>query len=148
VLSTLHAQDSSDAVPKLMEMGLEPYLLASGLVAVIAQRLMRTICVDCKAPVSYSPETLAKVGLEPDPEIVFYRGRGCEKCAGTGYQGRTGAFEILVVDATINTLIRERSDAHQIKQAAISAGMNTLLADALAKAIFGQTTIEEVIRVA
>ena len=79
---------------------------------------------------------------------MFYRGRGCETCAGTGYQGCTGAFEILVVDATINTLIRERSDAHQFKQAAVSAGMATLLADALAKAIVGQTTIEEVIRVA
>jgi len=148
VLSTLDTQDSSDAVPRLMDMGLEPYLLASSLVGVIAQGLMRTICVHCKAPASYSPETLAKVGLEPDPEIVFYRGRGCETCAGTGYQGCTGAFEILVVDATINTLIRERSDAHQFKQAAVSAGMATLLADALAKAIVGQTTIEEVIRVA
>jgi type II secretory ATPase GspE/PulE/Tfp pilus assembly ATPase PilB-like protein len=81
---------------------------------------------------------------------VFYRGRGCETCAGSGYQCRTGAFEVLVVDATINTLIRERerSDAHQIRQAAVAAGMHTLLADALAKAIAGQTTIEEVIRVA
>ena len=123
-----------------MDMGLEPYLLASGMVGVIAQRLMRLICADCKAPASYSPETLAKVGLEPDPEIVFYRGRGCESCAGTGYQGRTGAFEILVVDATIITLIRERSDAHQIRQAAVSAGMHTLLADALAKAIMKTAT--------
>jgi type II secretory ATPase GspE/PulE/Tfp pilus assembly ATPase PilB-like protein len=118
------------------------------MIGVIAQRLMRLICVDCKAPASYSPETLAKVSLAPDPEIVFYRGRGCETCAGTRYQGRTGAFEVLVVDATINTLIRERSDAHQIRQAAVAAGMHTLLADALAKEIAGQTTIEEVIRVA
>ena len=148
VLSTLQTQDSSAAVPRLMDMGLEPYLLASGMVGVIAQRLMRLVCVDCKAPASYSPETLANVGLEPDPEIVFYRGRGCETCAGTGYQGRTGAFEILVVDATIITLIRERSDARQIRQASVAGGMHTLLADALAKAIAGHTTIEEVIRVA
>jgi type II secretory ATPase GspE/PulE/Tfp pilus assembly ATPase PilB-like protein len=148
VFSTLHTQDSAGAVPRLMDMGLEPYLLASGMVGVIAQRLMRLTCVDCKVPVSYPPETLAKVGLEPDPDMVFYKGSGCEKCSGTGYRGRTGAFEILVVDAAINTLIRERADSRLIKQAAVTAGMNTLLGDALAKAIFGQTTIEEVIRVA
>jgi type IV pilus assembly protein PilB len=148
VFSTLHTQDSSGAVPRLMDMGLEPYLLASGMVGVIAQRLMRITCVDCKAPASYPPETLAKVGLKPDPDMVFYKGNGCDKCAGTGYRGRTGAFEILVVDASINTLIRERADSRLIKQAAVTAGMNTLLGDALAKAIFGQTTIEEVIRVA
>jgi type IV pilus assembly protein PilB len=148
VFSTLHTQDSAGAVPRLMDMGLEPYLLASGMVGVIAQRLMRITCADCKVPVTYPPETLAKVGLGPDPDLVFYRGQGCEKCAGTGYRGRTGAFEILVVDATINALIRERADSRRIKQAAVSAGMHTLLGDALAKAIFGQTTIEEVIRVA
>jgi len=148
VFSTLHTQDSAGAVPRLMDMGLEPYLLASGMVGVIAQRLMRQTCADCKVPVTYPEETLAKVGLTADPDIVFYKGQGCEKCGGTGYRGRTGAFEILVVDATINALIRERADSRRIKQAAVSAGMNTLLGDALAKAIFGQTTIEEVIRVA
>ena len=74
VFSTLHTQDSAGAVPRLMDMGLEPYLLASGMVGVIAQRLMRITCVDCKAPASYAPETLAKVGLTPDPDLVFYRG--------------------------------------------------------------------------
>ena len=148
VFSTLHTQDSAGAVPRLMDMGLEPYLLASGMVGVIAQRLMRITCADCKVPVTYPPETLAKVGLTGDPDIVFYKGQGCEKCAGTGYRGRAGAFEILVVDSPINALIRERADSRRIKQAAVSGGMNTLLGDALSKAIFGQTTIEEVIRVA
>jgi type IV pilus assembly protein PilB len=148
VFSTLHTQDSAGAVPRLMDMGLEPYLLASGMVGVIAQRLMRITCVDCKEPASYTPETLAKVGLKPDRDMVFYKGAGCDTCAGSGYRGRTGAFEILVVDAAINTLIRERADSRLIKQAAATAGMNTLLGDALAKAIFGQTTIEEVLRVA
>jgi type II secretory ATPase GspE/PulE/Tfp pilus assembly ATPase PilB-like protein len=148
VFSTLHTQDSAGAVPRLMDMGLEPYLLASGMVGVIAQRLMRVTCADCKAPTSYPPEMLAKVGLKPDPGLVFYKGGGCAACSGTGYRGRTGAFEILVVDAGINALIRERADSRRIKQAAVAAGMNTLLGDALAKAIFGQTTIEEVIRVA
>jgi type II secretory ATPase GspE/PulE/Tfp pilus assembly ATPase PilB-like protein len=148
VFSTLHTQDSAGAVPRLMDMGLEPYLLASGMVGVIAQRLMRTICVDCRTTTSYPPELLAEVGLKLDPGMVFYKGQGCEKCAGSGYRGSTAAFEILVVDAAINTLIRERADSGLIKQAAVRAGMNTLLDDALSKAIFGQTTIEEVIRVA
>ena len=99
VFSTLHTQDSAGAVPRLMDMGLEPYLLASGIVGVIAQRLLRTICPDCK-------ETAARIqrrrwprsASSPDPGLVFYRGRGCAKCGDTGYRGRTGAMEILVVD--------------------------------------------------
>jgi type II secretory ATPase GspE/PulE/Tfp pilus assembly ATPase PilB-like protein len=148
VFSTLHTQDSAGAVPRLMDMGLEPYLLASGIVGVIAQRLIRVVCQDCREPVSYPAETLAKVGLTSDPGLVFHRGRGCSRCGGTGYRGRTGAMEILVVDHAINTLIRERADSRLIKEAAVKAGMKTLLDDALAKALFGQTTLEEVLRVA
>jgi type IV pilus assembly protein PilB len=148
VFSTLHTQDSAGAVPRLMDMGLEPYLLASGIVGVIAQRLMRGLCQACKEPASYSAETLAKVGLSPDPGLVFYKGRGCPRCSQTGYRGRTGAFEILVVDPTIHTLIRERADSRLVKEAAVKAGMKTLMEDALAKAIFGQTSLDEVLRVA
>lgn len=148
VFSTLHTQDAAGAVPRLMDMGLEPYLLASGVVGVIAQRLVRVICPDCKETATYPAETLAKVGLAPDTGLVFYRGRGCTRCGGTGYRGRTGAMEILVVDQTIHTLIRERADSRLIKQAAVKAGMKTLLDDALGKALFGQTTLEEVLRVA
>ena len=148
VFSTLHTQDSAGAVPRLMDMGLEPYLLASGIVGVIAQRLMRQICPDCKERVNYSAEILAKVGLKPDPDLVFYRGRGCSRCGDTGYRGRTGAMEILVVDSAIHTLIRERADSRLIKEAAIRAGMVSLLDDALSKALFGLTTVEEVVRVA
>ena len=148
VFSTLHTQDAAGAVPRLMDMGLEPYLLASGMVGVIAQRLMRVICPECKERKAYPPETLARVGLTPDPGLAFYRGRGCARCGDTGYRGRTGAMEVLVVDETINALIRERADSRRIKEAAMKAGMKTLLDDALAKAIFGQTTLEEVLRVA
>jgi type IV pilus assembly protein PilB len=148
VFSTLHTQDSAGAVPRLMDMGLEPYLLASGIVGVIAQRLMRVICPDCKEAVTYPAETLAKVGMKPDPDVAFYRGRGCSKCAETGYRGRTGAFEVLVVDPRIHSLIRERGDSRQIKEAAVKSGMKTLMDDALTKALFGHTTIEEVLRVA
>jgi type IV pilus assembly protein PilB len=148
VFSTLHTQDSAGAVPRLMDMGLEPYLLASGIVGVIAQRLMRVICPDCKEATTYPAETLAKVGLTPDPGLVFYKGRGCTRCGGTGYRGRTGAMEILVINHAIHTLIRERADSRLIKEAAVKGGMKTLMDDALAKAIFGQTTLEEVLRVA
>jgi type IV pilus assembly protein PilB len=148
VFSTLHTQDSAGAVPRLMDMGLEPYLLASGVVGVIAQRLVRVICPDCKDVATYPPEVLAKVGLSSDPGVLFYRGRGCTKCGGTGYRGRSGAFEILVIDPGIHALIRERADSRLIKQAAIGGGMKPLLDDALSKALFGETTLEEVLRVA
>jgi type IV pilus assembly protein PilB len=148
VFSTLHTQDSAGAVPRLMDMGLEPYLLASGVVGVIAQRLMRVICPNCKEPATYTPEVLAKVSLQPDPGLVLYRGRGCTRCGNTGYRGRTGAFEILVVDPSIHAMIRERADSRLVKQAAVAAGMTTLMEDALAKALFGHTSLEEVLRVA
>ena len=148
VFSTLHTQDSAGAVPRLMDMGLEPYLLASGIVGVIAQRLVRKICPDCKEAATYGAETLGKIGLTPDPGLVFHRGRGCTKCGGTGYRGRIGVMEILVIDDQIHRLIRERADSRLIKQAAVAAGMKTLLDEALTKALFGHTTVEEVLRVA
>ena len=148
VFSTLHTQDSAGAMPRLMDMGLEPYLLASGIVGVIAQRLVRVICPDCKETVSYGPEVLAKAGLKPDRAHVLYRGRGCTRCGDTGYRGRTGAMEILVIDDALHALVRARADSRQIKQAAVAAGMKTLMDDALTKAFAGQTTLEEVLRVA
>jgi type II secretory ATPase GspE/PulE/Tfp pilus assembly ATPase PilB-like protein len=123
-------------------------LLASGVVGVIAQRLMRVICNGCKEPVTYPDDVIKKVGLRPDPGLAFQRGRGCDACNDTGYRGRTAAFEILVVDAAIHDLIRERADSRLIKQKAVSGGLHTLRDDALSKAIFGQTTLEEVLRVA
>lgn len=145
IFSTLHTQDSAGAVPRLMDMGLEPYLLASGLVGVVAQRLLRVICPDCKEPVTYPAEMLVKVGL--DPGVVFFRGKGCSRCDETGYRGRLAAFEILVVDSTIHTLIRDRADSRLIKAAAMKAGMMALIDNALAKALTGRTTLEEVLRV-
>jgi len=147
VFSTVSTHDSAGAIPRLIDMGLEPDLLASGIIGVVAQRLVRIICHDCKTPVSYPAEMLARVGLEPDPGLAFYRGRGCDACGGTGYRGRAGVFEILAVDGAIHALIRERANSKRIKDAAISSGMNTLLGEVLSKAIFGQTTLEEVLRV-
>jgi type IV pilus assembly protein PilB len=148
VFSTLHTQDSAGAVPRLMDMGLEPYLLASAVVGVIAQRLLRVICPACKEEAKYADEQLAKVGLAGGQSIRLYRGRGCAKCNGTGYRGRTGAFEILPVGRTLNDLIRQRADSRLIKEAAVRDGLKTLLDDALSKALFGVTTLEEVLRIA
>jgi type II secretory ATPase GspE/PulE/Tfp pilus assembly ATPase PilB-like protein len=145
VLTTLNEGDATSAVARLVDMRLEPYLLASCLTGVIAQRLIRLICADCREPVTYPADVLAKVGLEPDPGVVLARGRGCVQCGGTGYRGHTGTYEILVVDSALRALIRERADVRAIARAAGDSGMRTLCEDALAKAILQQTTLEEVV---
>jgi type II secretory ATPase GspE/PulE/Tfp pilus assembly ATPase PilB-like protein len=145
VLTTLQADDSAGVVPRLIDMGLEPHLLATSLAGVIAQRVLQTICAGCKATASHPPEMLTALGLTDGPDVTLYAGNGCAACDGTGYRGRTGAFEVLVPDAAIQALIRERAGAHVITQAAVSSGMVTLLDDALSKAVRGQTTIEEVV---
>jgi type IV pilus assembly protein PilB len=147
VLGALPADDAASAVPRLTDMGLEPYLLASGLVGVVAQRLVRVICPECTARVAYPVEMLERFGLTSDPGLSFHRGRGCARCRGTGYNGRAGVFEVLAVDSGIQVLIRDRADARVVRQAAVHAGMKTLREDGLAKAIFQQTTLEEVLRV-
>jgi Tfp pilus assembly pilus retraction ATPase PilT len=146
VLTTLNEGDATSAVARLVDMRLEPYLLASCLTSVIAQRLVRLICADCREPATYSAEVLEKVGLSRDPDVMFARGRGCVQCGGTGYRGHTGTYEILVVDSALRALIRERADARAIARAAGDSGMRTLSEDALAKAILQQTTLEEVVR--
>ena len=149
VMTTLHTQDTAGAMPRLMDMGVEPYLLASAVIGVLAQRLVRKICPNCKAPVeSYPSDMLAKAGLTPDHGITFYRGTGCDHCDHTGYRGRTGVAEILIIDSTIHELIRARADSRQIKDAASRNGFKSLLDDALSKAVLGQTTLEDVLRVA
>ena len=147
VFSTLHTQDSAGAVPRLMDMGIEPYLLASAMAGVVAQRLVRLICPQCKAPASYPADMLAKVHLTPSDGVVFYRGTGCDRCEHSGYRGRTGVSEVLMVDPTIHELIRQRADSRLIKEAAMRAGFKSLLDDALSKAVLGHTTLEDVVRV-
>jgi len=147
VFSTLHTQDSAGAVPRLMDMGIEPYLLASTMAGVIAQRLVRLVCPECKAPASYPAGTLAKVGLSPADTVAFVRGTGCDRCGQTGYRGRTGVFEILTIDAAMHDLIGERADSRRIRDAAVRSGFKSIRDDALSKAVLGQTTLDEVIRV-
>ena len=148
VLTTLRTADAASAVLRLTDLGLDSNTVASGLLVVIGQRLIRLICRECIERVPYGDEMIEQVGLTPDPGLVFRRGRGCAHCRGTGYRGRTGAFETLVVDAAMQVLIRSRADAVQLTAASVDAGMKTLRDDALAKAILQQTTLEEVLRVA
>jgi type IV pilus assembly protein PilB len=147
VFSTLHTQDSAGAVPRLMDMGVEPYLLASTMVGVVAQRLVRLICPQCRAAASYPAATLARMSVSPADSVAFFKGAGCEACAGTGYRGRTGVFEILPIDAAMRGLIGDRADSRRIRDAASRGGFKSIQDDALSKAVLGQTTLDEAIRV-
>jgi general secretion pathway protein E len=144
VLSTLHTNDAPSALVRLIDMGIEPFLVASSLTVVLAQRLARTICPHCK--VAYEPSG-NEISYFRKPPEVLYRGNGCVQCKDKGYLGRTGIFELLVIDNEIRLMITDKVDSQSIKNHAISRGMKTLRIDGLAKAVQGITTLEEVLRV-
>ena len=149
VFSTLHTNDASSAFTRLIDMGIEPFLVASSVEAVMAQRLVRIICPHCKTEQTVSPEYIQKIGF-PTADIAstkFMRGAGCEECRQLGYQGRKGIYELLIVTEAIRPLIMNRSSATTIAAHAIEAGMRTLRTDGWNKVKGGQTTIEEVLRV-
>jgi len=149
VLSTLHTNDAPSSIVRLIDMGIPPYLVTSSVCCVLAQRLVRTICPDCKEPYKPSPEVLATEGLDPESkDYTFYRGKGCETCSDTGYFGRTGLFELMVVDKELRSLIHAGKSSDVLREASQKAGMKTLWEDGLEKALQGLTTIEEVKRVA
>ncbi|MCM2357229.1 MAG: type II secretion system ATPase GspE [Geobacteraceae bacterium] len=142
VLSTLHTNDAATAVTRLIDMGVEPFMVASTLSAVLAQRLVRVICPHCKE--AYRPEReYAGITLP----ALLYRGRGCDRCFGLGSIGRTGIYELLLVDSELTSMVIRQAPAGAIKEYAIARGMRTLREDGLAKAAAGITTIEEVLRV-
>ena len=148
VFSTLHTNDASGAITRLLEMGVEDFLLASAVIGILAQRLVRIICPECK--VAQPPGTVpAEIRSEIAGNLPerLYMGQGCPACAHTGYQGRTGIYELLLVDESIRQLILKRADAATLKQAAISQGMRTLAGDGWAKVAQGITTSQEVLRV-
>ncbi|RJQ50354.1 MAG: type II secretion system protein GspE [Nitrospiraceae bacterium] len=144
VLSTLHTNDAPSALTRLIDMGIEPFLVASSLVCVLAQRLVRVICPHCKE--SYMPTKQETDFLETVPSVL-YRGRGCDKCLGKGYLGRSGIYELLEITPRIRTMIVERQDAQSIKTEASRTGFKTLQKNAVEKIMQGVTTIEEVLRV-
>ena len=153
VLSTLHTNDASGAVTRLIDMHVEPFLIASSVVLVAAQRLCRKICSNCKEKIDIPPEVFKKMGVSldkiaPNPKSLnFLVGKGCDKCANTGYRGRLAVLEALVIDDNIRDLVVRRASSYEIKDYAVSKGMTTLREDALKKCCQGMTTLDEVIRV-
>ena len=148
VFSTLHTNDSASAITRLVDIGVEPFLISSAVEAVIAQRLVRVLCDHCKEP--YKPDmALQKLGVRPDrlSKYTFYRATGCDHCFNTGYRGRIAIFEIMTLGYEIKTLIQRTHDAYQIKQEALKQGLVTLRRDGIEKVLRGITTVEEVVRV-
>jgi type IV pilus assembly protein PilB len=148
VLSTLHTNDSPGAVTRLVDMGVEPFLISSTLMAVLGQRLVRTVCKNCRTPFEPTEDQLGLLNLSPHDlgDKVFHYGRGCQVCNDTGYKGRKGIFELLVVSEPIRTLINERAPTVVVRQKAVELGMVTLREDGLRSIFEGDTTIEEVVK--
>jgi type II secretory ATPase GspE/PulE/Tfp pilus assembly ATPase PilB-like protein len=150
VFSTLHTNDSAGAITRLLDMGVEPYLVASSLMGVVAQRLVRRVCSNCAEPYEPPIESLMAIGIDPDnaPKGVFRKGRGCEKCQNTGYKGRQGLYELLSVDETVRRFTVERASANAIKAHGVEhQGMRTLVGDGRLAVLAGKTTPEEIMRV-
>jgi len=149
VLSTLHTNDAPSTIGRLLDMGVEPFLVASSLIVTVAQRLIRCICPDCKEPLDVPPEALVDLGV-PEEEIddfKCYKGKGCTKCSNIGYRGRLSLFEVMPTTDEIQELTLRRAAANELKRAAIQSGMRTLRQSGIAKIKQGITTIEEVLRV-
>ena len=149
VFSTLHTNDSAGALARLVEMGVEPFLAASALVGVLAQRLVRTICPHCRQSYQPDKQLLAELfdGTEVPKQATFYRGRGCSHCMQVGYLGRTGLYELLEVTDPIRRLVSSNADTATIRQQALKMGLRTLRQAGLAKVLSGETTVEEILRV-
>lgn len=147
VFSTLHTNDAPSSITRLLDMGVENFLLSSTIRGILAQRLVRVICPACKEidPETRSAEQLTLLGI--DASVPLHRGRGCEKCTFTGYYGRSGIFELLIITDEIQKLILKNADSNQIMQAARAQGMRNLLQDGLLKVKEGTTTLNEVLRV-
>jgi len=148
VLSTLHTNDAPGAVTRLLDMGVEPFLISSTLMAVLAQRLVRTSCKNCRTPFEPTEEQLGLLNLSPHDlgDKVFHYGRGCSVCNDTGYKGRKGIFELLIITEAIRLLINERAPTVVLRQKAVELGMVTLREDGLRGIFEGDTTIEEIVK--
>jgi len=154
VFSTLHTNDAAGAVSRLLDLGVEPYLASSSLIAVMAQRLVRKVCPDCRQEYEPTEHELRELGIgdiqmsgTADGERKFYVGAGCDKCFQTGYRGRTGVYELMLINEEIQDLIYKRESAGMIKKVALNAGLQTLRMDGARKVLAGTTTIAEVLRV-
>jgi type IV pilus assembly protein PilB len=150
VFSTLHTNDAPSAVVRLMDLGIDPFLVSSSLIAVIGQRLVRRICESCKAPDTLIPEQLEEIRpyMGNRKDITFWKGKGCEACQHTGYSGRLGLFEMLTLTSGLKEAISDRLSSEQLKKTAQNEGYHVMSFDGIQKALQGVTTIEEVFRVA
>jgi type IV pilus assembly protein PilB len=149
VLSTLHTNDAPGTINRLLNMGVEPFLVASSLNIIVAQRLARRICLNCKTETSFNPEVLVSAGMRAAEaaHMTVYQGEGCSKCSGTGYRGRIALYETMVVTESLRELILNGASAADLKRQAIKEGMTTLRVSGLSRLREGLTTLEEVIRV-
>ena len=149
VLSTVHTNDAASAMTRLLDMGIEHYLLTSTINAVLAQRLVRRLCPECREPFKPDAELVRRLELDTltDKEPVLYRPAGCPSCNGSGYAGRTMILELMVTDDTIRALVLRRAEAREIQAAAVQGGMQTMYAHGMRKALAGITTFEEILRV-
>lgn len=153
LLSTFHANDAASSIPRLLDMAIEPFLLASTLEVVAAQRLVRKLCEQCKYSVAMSPADISKLGPEvasffPDKKITLYQAKGCEACGGSGYSGRSGIFEIIRITPEMQNLILKNPSAQQVWRLARSQGARSLFEDGVLKVTSGTTSLEELLRVA
>jgi type II secretory ATPase GspE/PulE/Tfp pilus assembly ATPase PilB-like protein len=146
VFATLHTNDAAGAATRLIDMGIEPFLIASSAIGILAQRLARKVCDHCKKPYGATPELLKSLGIAPGT-MTFYRGEGCPACKNSGYQGRVGLFELMEMTDAVRGLVVAKASSIAIKSAAAQAGFRTMRQEGLSKATAGTTTVEEVLRV-
>ncbi|MGZ8218204.1 GspE/PulE family protein, partial [Methylomagnum sp.] len=150
VLSTLHTNDAAGGVTRLMDMGLEDYLITSTVNGILGQRLVRRLCPHCKEPYEAMSEMVAELNLwrfTDHGDVVLHRAKGCAECGGAGYRGRLAITEFLVMSDDLRRLVMSHAQARQIEEQALQEGMRTMYEDGLRKAVMGMTTIEEVLRV-
>ncbi len=147
VFSTLHTNDAVGGITRLLDMGIEPFLLANVVRAFIAQRLVRTICQECREEAGYPVDYLSEIGAPMPADMKFYHGRGCDACRQTGYRGRAAIYELCVVSNDLQRLITRKATGTELKAQAVADGMNTLRTDGWRRVLCAQTTVEEVVRV-
>ncbi len=150
VFSTLHTNDAPSSITRLIDMGVPSYLVSSSIIAIMAQRLVRLVCDKCKAPYSPPESMIRAAGISPEvaSKTTFYKGRGCEMCNRTGYKGRTGIFELMIMSPRLRELAFNEAPTSEIRRVAAEEGMKTLFQDGLQKVLKGMTTLEELFRVA
>ncbi len=148
VLTTLHTNNAVGSIPRLIDMGIEPFLLSSSLVGVISQRLVRKICPKCKVEYQAAEDEKKILGIPEEENITIYKGEGCKACMNSGYKGRIGVFEVLEVSKEIRKLIDDQASGDEIQEMALSQGFHTIFEDGKQKVLDGVTTVSELLRAA